>query len=62
MEALRGKAQALLELQPQPPAAAPDGQARLPSAPYLLPARRLMLHQHAPDSSVLPTKGMNVSF
>lgn len=62
MEALRSKAQALLELQPQPPVSPPDGQARPPSAaPCLLPASRLMLHRHAPDSSALPTEGMNVS-
>ena len=30
VEALRGKAQALLELQPQPPVAPPDGEARPP--------------------------------
>ena len=33
MEALRGKTQALLELQPQPPAAPEEGQARRPTAP-----------------------------
>ena len=43
MEALRGKAQALLELQPQPPAAPPDGQARPPPAPLCTVAARWLM-------------------